>query len=169
MALDVTCDMGGLLRKLAEIRKKLENPRDLHVKIATHLTKKTKDRFSAQNDPWGAAWPPSRRVLDIRSGASQARRKKKGLESSPGPGRTLVDTGRLRKSFAVGREGKDVFFGQMSNIVYFKFHQWGTSKMIARPMMPLGGSAEAPTVDLPAAYERDVEKLIKDWGDGLFS
>lgn len=169
MALDATCDMGGLLKKLQKARKALESPKSLHVKIAKLLLKKTQDRFAKQDDPWGRPWQPSQRVLDVRSGASQARRKKKGLESSPGPGRTLYDKGNLVKSFEVDSSGKDVFLGQKSNIVYFKFHQWGTSKMVARPMMPLGGSAEAPSVDLPASYEEAIEKLIKDWGDGLFS
>jgi phage gpG-like protein len=175
MALDATCDMDGLLERLAKIRKELESPKSLHTAIATALLNKTEARFAKQDDPWGNPWKPSQRVLDIRSGKSRERRKKKGLKSSPGPGLTLVDTGRLRGSFAVGTEGKDVFLGQMSNVVYFKYHQWGTrnqrgaSKMAARPMMPLRGAAEKPSVDLPPSYEADIEKLIKDWGDGLFS
>jgi phage gpG-like protein len=76
------------------------------VLVAQYLNNRTQERFDTQTDPWGRAWLPSKRA-----------QRQHGL--------TLVDTGRLRKSFAVNKPRGNVFFGQKSKVKYFAIHQWG--------------------------------------------
>ena len=168
MALDVvaTADLEALKKGLQDIGDKIKAPHRLHVLIAGYLNKKTQERFAKQISPWGGAWKPSARVLGGRE--RRAAKLAAGKKVTGGVGRTLVDTGRLRQSFAINAQRGNVFFGQRSNVKYFTYHQWGTKRMVARPMMPLAGTWDAPILSLPRDYEDEIGKLIEDWGRGVF-
>jgi len=81
--------------------------------------RQTKQRFDSKVSPDGQAWAPWSPAY--AHGKSQ---KGRGL---------LVRTGRLRGSIANFVTGDAVHVG--SNVFYGRFHQFGTSKMVARPWL----------------------------------
>lgn len=85
--------------------------------------RQTKQRFDSKVSPDGAAWAPW-----SGSYAGSKGQRGRGL---------LVRTGRLRGSIANFVTGSAVHVG--SSVFYGRFHQFGTSKMVARPW--LGASA----------------------------
>lgn len=96
------------------------------------------DAFDAQSSPSGVQWAP-------RTAASlQIRARRRGS-----PGRTLIDTGRLRSSIAVERGPTTLRFG--TNVAYGAVHQLGGNVRVfgrgspksvpARPFLPVDGSA----------------------------
>jgi phage virion morphogenesis protein len=137
-----------LLKNIEKLKTELVKPRELRRKIATYLLAETQERFNTETDPWGQAWQPSERVLATG-------------------GKTLHLTARLVRSFKVGMDGANIFFGQLSNVKYFPIHQWGGATgrghraiMPARPMLPIKSD-----IDLPPSYVSEIEKIIRKWAD----
>jgi phage gpG-like protein len=106
----------NLLKNFDRLKKAMDNPIDLKKKLAEYLQFETQERFATETDPWGQAWKPSKRVLNLRTG---------GAKMGEGGGRTLWEYGNLRGSFGIDTEGQNIVFGQRSNLVYFAIHQWG--------------------------------------------
>jgi phage gpG-like protein len=94
--------------------------------------------FRKKQDPNGGAWAPRK---------------------SGGGGRALlVDTGALRNSFhtkGVSSKG----FTVASGVAYSEFHQSGTSRMVARKMVP--GANEIPA-RWAQAYDDVVEDILDE-------
>lgn len=87
--------------------------------------------FSKEQAPSGAPWAP----LKVRVG------------------KILQDTGRLRNSFHRKTIGNDrVTIGPA--VKYSVFHQSGTVRMVARPMVPEGG--------LPAKWQARLNEAAED-------
>lgn len=78
--------------------------------------RQTVERFGTKVSPDGAPWAPW-----VGRGSN---RRGRGL---------LVETGRLRGSITNIVSGNQVIVG--TNVFYARFHQGGTSKMVARPFV----------------------------------
>jgi phage gp36-like protein/phage gpG-like protein len=75
--------------------------------------------FERSRDPYGNTWRPLQNPSRRRRG-----------------GRPLLDTGRLRSSWFVGATANGIV--ARTNVTYAGFHQHGTRRMVARPMVPTG-------------------------------
>jgi len=89
--------------------------------------------FRKQQDPYGGKW---------------ASRK------SGGGGAILVDTGALRNSFHVSGVGSSGFTVS-SGVAYSEYHQSGTSRMVARRMVPDSG-------DIPGKWSKAYDEIVED-------
>jgi len=111
---------GNASKKLRELRSKLSETRPLLQSISKNLAEETlelvRQGFENEADPYGGAWEP----LKSREGA------------------ILQDTGRLRNSWhTVTTSDRGFVVGPA--VDYAVFHQTGTSRMPARPMVPDDG------------------------------
>jgi phage gpG-like protein len=162
MALDlsVKTDLADLERRLRAMARGLGDPVPMLETIGSYLVNEAQKTFDAQASPWGDPWPPSGRVRKIAAGRA----------AGGGGGLTLVDTGFMRSSFSQYTLGGSVFFQEGMNAMnYFRFHQWGTRRMPARPMVPLKGPAAAPRLDLPPGYERKIVEIAEKYINGIIS
>jgi phage gpG-like protein len=191
--------------KIAEVKDKLSGPQTEKAarNVAQYLLNRTQGTFAAQADPWGTAWIPSQRALGYpklqeshrramdRYNARKAAAGKGWKGGRPpkappkGGGQTLLDTGRLRKSFEIVKRGGDVLLtvaksagggtaragfkahGAVSNVVYFPTHQFGypAKNIPARPMLPIKGDA----LDLPETYRTAIRNVLDIWVKGAIS
>lgn len=122
------------------------------------------DAFNAQASPSGVQWAP-------RTPASlQIRTRRRG-----DPGRTLIDTGRLRSSVAVSRGPTTLRFG--TNVAYGGVHQLGGSVRVfgrgspkqvpARPFLPVesqgGGRFGLMTTGPAGAHWTQVRRMVVEY------
>ena len=115
-----------LSRNLSQIAKNLTNIEPLTHDISEILYSETIESFSRESSPFGEAWKKSQRVLkhggrtlyDDHT-ANNKRRHPTHLQDS-------IYTKSDRNSAKVG-----------TNREYGKFHQLGTSKMVAREFLPI--------------------------------
>jgi phage gpG-like protein len=128
----VTGDFGKL-RELEDKLEELASPEhrvEVHRRLGEAARTLLALEFEAGTDPYGTPWAPL-----------------KAREGQP-----LLDTGRLRNSFAPRGAARRVSatesgFFITSNVAYAVFHQDGTAKMPKRQIVPEG--------DLPANWERE--------------
>lgn len=122
------------------------------------------DAFDAQASPAGVQWAP-------RTAASlQIRTKRRGS-----PGRTLIDTSRLRSSIAVTRGPTTLRFG--TNVEYAGLHQLGGAVRVfgrgspksvpARPFLPVdsqgGGRFGLMTSGPAGAHWAQVRRMVAEY------
>jgi phage gpG-like protein len=177
MALRVTIlsNADSFIKNINNIVRKLTDTTKLKEKIGNKLVEKAENIFSLQQSPWGQPWKPSERVLKLR--------RKPGYEEK---GLTLVSTTNLRQSFGIINEGEAVYFSQNlkpgakiskrtgkilnpNPVNYFGYHQFGTNRMVARPMVPVRGPWDSPKLDLPATYQTEIQKLVEDYINAALS
>jgi phage virion morphogenesis protein len=116
--------------------------------IGEVLRESTDSCFDRQSDPWGTAWPSTRR-------------------SRSGEGRILIDRGILRGSIHVEMDESTLTVRVAAGgaaASYAFVHQWGSEAkgIEARPFLALRGSAGAPFVELPADVQAEVEATVRD-------
>jgi phage gpG-like protein len=106
--------------------------------IEAALTNLVDERFQDRAAPNGTPWAP----------------RKPPTGSWP----ILEKTGRMRRSFKVVATAAQVKV--LNDTEYLKFHQTGTSKMVARPVLPTG--------DMPPEWDRRVDAAVSNAIDRFF-
>ncbi len=119
--------------KLRKLRARLNDARPILRTISKNLSEETlelvRQGFDKEEDPYGDGWEP--------------------LKSREG--RILQDTGRLRNSWHTVTTS-DRGFTVGPAVDYAPFHQTGTSRMPARPMVPDQG--------LPDDWKRRFAEIV---------
>ena len=129
--------LGGGLRGLRERIAGMTTPAfrtNIAQLCGAAALKLVADEFNGSHDPYDTPWAElaSRRGPSLgRGGRGRSRRRVQGPRRRAKP---LLDTGRLRASFTV--QPGDGFFRIGSSVGYARFHQFGTRRMVARPMLP---------------------------------
>lgn len=122
-------DLGNLIKKLEGLvsQRFLEK---LSSQLQADALKLVADGFREESDPEGNRWAPIKR-----------------------PGKILQKTGRLRASWSPEATSSGGF-SLKSNVEYAEYHQYGTRKMTARPMVPTANKG------LPRKWAESFEKVI---------
>lgn len=114
--------------------------------------------FETQGAHYGEAWAP--RAASTTAALSAKKRKKNGkLSKARTPKPLLVSTGTLKKSFFVVESGGS--FAVATPVGYAKYHEFGTSKMPARPVMPIDASGNPRGGKVESAIKRAMEQRAK--------
>ena len=121
--------------------ERLKNPMPIYQVLSQDVLAAISDCFDKEESPDGVSWAPLK--------PSTLKRKRAGST------KILQDKGILRLSFLanVSNEG----FSITTGVPYAKWHQEGTSKMPARPFMPIGKNGERIPAEL-------WERIIDDFG-----
>jgi phage gpG-like protein len=125
-------------RRLREL-KRGDIRRAAAVGIRDALTNLIDERFDDRAAPTGTPWAPRK--------------------PPTGAWPILEKTGRMRKSFKVIATSAQVTVTNATE--YLKFHQTGTSRMVARPALPTGP-------DLPPEWERRIDSAVSNAIDRFF-
>lgn len=123
----------------------LRDPGTWASAVGEVLVEDIEQRFQTESDPWGAAWAalaPSTVRMRIKRGRA---------------GKILQVTRNLANSKFWRLQGKRLVIGM--GAAYAKYHQLGTNRMPARPMMPFrsGGA-----VDMPQRLLREIRETVYD-------
>lgn len=133
----------GDFAKLGELMKQLATLPEVRREVLTVLAEDSRTRidegFAASRSPEGASWRPLER----------ARRR--------GPGRPLLDTGRLRASinYHVTSEG----FVVQTSVIYAATHQYGRGDIPSRPFFPQDGTLPPQWA---AAWRSTVDAIVAE-------
>jgi phage gpG-like protein len=123
------------LRRLEKAAKKFagssRNVADIRRDVAHEITMILDEQFKTSSDPWGKRWAPKKRD-----------------NGKP----TLIDTSSMRRSFFVSVSGTKIKI--INSAEYSGYHQSGTSKMVARKMVPDTGA-------MPRKWEPRLRKVAK--------
>jgi hypothetical protein len=112
-------DFSKLDKLTATLRDLAHIPSQVSAEVSKELTKELQKEYTSGSDPYGKPWAPLK-----PSTLAKGRR--------PPP---LTDTGRMKSgtvAFPLPGAGVAVVVGAE----YGKYHQTGTSKMEARPILP---------------------------------
>ena len=123
--LSIRVDTGPLKRFAAKLRKAPAVVREAITEMATEALRLTQESFDKEQTPDGKKW----------------KRTKAGLRP------ILVRTGMLRGGFTVNRGA--LGFTIINRVGYAVYHQGGTRRMVARPMLPKQGR-------LPVGWQRTI-------------
>ena len=126
--MSLTGDFARLNRMIQELGR-LQSPAvTLQVAFAAQaaLVTEVQLAFREERTPYGEKWAPLMRDRTRNKAASA----KSGKSSK---GKILRDTGRLANSITGRLDGARAIVG--TNTEYARFHQDGTSRMIARPFL----------------------------------
>lgn len=127
----ITGDFHGLALLKANIAKLAKVPSQASKEAAKGIDTLLLSQFVAGRDPYGRAWKPKKR----------------------GGGSPLVRTGALAASArAKPASGSGIKLGPL--VSYGQFHQTGTRRMVARPILPYGG--------LPAKWNTVIKKAVEN-------
>lgn len=108
--------------------------------IGEHFLLRGDEGFEGETDFYGAAW------ASLSPSTLEQKSKRGGIS------KILQDKGTMRVTGAYEVSGDQVEFGY--NTPYVKYHQFGTSKMDARKVVPDEG--------LPAQDEQVIEEIMTD-------
>ncbi len=118
--------------------------------------------FRTEGAHYGAKWAP-RKASTVKALSARRRKKNGKLGKARTPKPILRDTGTLMKSFFVADGGGDAF-AVATPVRYAKYHESGTSKMPARPVMPFDkdGNPRSPAVEraVRRAMEARIQSLL---------
>ena len=135
-------DLGNVGQALRQLSGSLKNTRPLMRGIATLLENSTRKRFETKTAPDGSRW------------ANWTERTKR-IEKyrTRGRDRLLRDESYLLKSITSRSTAN---LAQVwTNRVYAPHHQFGTKRMVARPMFGLSAQDSADIVDLLHDFVRE--------------
>lgn len=119
--------------KLSNIKKGISNPKPLLKRIGVLILNEVNKNFvRGSND--GNAWTPNAPATIARKGSSKP----------------LIDTGNLRASFTYQVKRNSVEIG--SPVFYSEFHEFGTSTIPQRKMLPKDSKASKIAVAQTKIY-----------------
>jgi phage gpG-like protein len=121
----IRADVGPLQRFAAKLRRSPAVVREAVTEMATEALRLVQESFDKEQSPDGRKWRPTK----------------------AGNRPILVRTGRLRGGFTVSRGA--LGFTIINRVGYAVYHQGGTRRMVARPMLPKQGR-------LPAGWQRSI-------------
>lgn len=128
---------GAVPRRLREL-KRGDIRRAAAVGAVSALENLIDERFQDRAAPGGTPWAPRK--------------------PPTGTWPILEKTGRMRRSFKVMATSAQLKV--LNSTEYLKFHQTGTSRMVARPVLPNG--------ELPPDWERRIDAAMSDAIDRFF-
>ena len=135
-------DLGNVGQALRQLSGSLKNTRPLMRGIATLLENSTRKRFETKTAPDGSRWANwtdrTKRIEKYRT---------------RGRDRLLRDESYLLKSITSRSTANLAQVG--TNRVYAPHHQFGTKRMVARPMFGLSAQDSADIVDLLHDFVRE--------------
>lgn len=146
----IDLDTSGIARYFARLIEGTTDLTPLMRAISQTLVDETLENFDVSGRP---AW------ADL-SDSTKAKRTKQGTW----PGQILVQSARLRNSITGEFDLDSAQAG--TNVDYAPYLQFGTSKMPARPYLPVvggGGSASGGDVALQPETEKAVDETIVRW------
>lgn len=128
----IRIEVNGLEEALAKINqlKQTKFQSDLVTLLASAIQLQTVRRFDSKTAPGGAAWAP---------------RKKKYAHG------LLTKGGTLKGSFEVNAINA-LSARVETNIAYAPFHQFGTSRMVARPFLGVDKANEAELLNVARVF-----------------
>jgi phage gpG-like protein len=136
MALKITGDFAKVDRWAKRLRDLEKTKRALLANIGEEAVELVKEGFDRQGDPYGKAWKGTKRG-----------------------GRILQDTGALKNSFhRKSLSSSRVVIGP--GVGYAGFHQSGTSRMVARPMLPNRGLPKTWSTRIKAIAEEVMRRAL---------
>lgn len=172
-AKDATDAIGKRLRNLAPI---------LRVE-AQDLATLIDNAFDRSRSPMGVDWPALAFSTIMARGSKRARRSRRALlrrahaqdrrENSTGRitsiaidalhanTKPLIDTGRLRRSITTRVKPMAIEYG--TNVVYAATQQFGTTRIPARPFLPVTPSGDFGTSGDAAAFIAEFEDAIANY------
>ncbi|MBQ6924530.1 MAG: phage virion morphogenesis protein [Kiritimatiellae bacterium] len=115
--------------------------------------------FRTEGAHYGAKWAP-RKASTVKALSARRRKKNGKLGKARTPKPILRDTGTLKKSFFVADGGGDSF-AVATPVRYAKYHESGTSKMPARPVMPFDKDGNPRSSAVERAVRRAMEARIQ--------
>lgn len=151
----LTIDVSPLKAKLAAV-KSAAFKRTVARAGANAAVQQAALAFRTEGAHYGAKWAP--RAASTLKALSARKRTKKGKLSKKArtPKPILVSTGTLKKSFFVADGGGDSL-DVATPVRYAKYHESGTPRMPARPVMPFDGDGAPRGPRVEAAVRRAME------------
>lgn len=141
MDIEIKFDPGQTPYDLQAIARLLANPTQPLREIGEHLINRIDDTFRKQEDPYGSKWAP------LSAATIKAKRKRGGIQ------KILQDTGRMRATANYRVTGSKLVVGLSDRKA--AFHQYGTRRMPARPILPDRG--------LPPEDIEEVQEVFTSW------
>lgn len=117
------------------------------------------DEFRSSEDPYGRPWKPLARER-ARNVRASRRRRARGLESRGGS-KPLINTGRLKNAF--NPQSVDTSpdgFTINIPVDYASYHQFGTSRIPQRQMLPMAATGGLGPI-WTRAFQEEADKLIR--------
>lgn len=136
--IEIVVEMSALRAALQNAQRKLAQPRELMADLAKESVTQLDKTYAAQQDPYGSGWAALRPST---------------LKHKTGPA-ILIESGSLNASLGFklsGATSATVGFTDKKA----KWHQHGTSKMQARPIVPTNG--------LPPAWEPSMRNMLDSY------
>ena len=153
------------LKAMHEVVKSSEFRREVARAGAQEAVQQVEMAFRTGGAHYGDPWAP--RSTSTAKALSARKRKKNGkLGKARTPKPLLVDTGTLRKSFFVEDAGGDAF-SVATPVPYAKYHEYSTSKMPARPVMPTDAAGNPRGAKVETAIKRAIKARAKQVLDKL--
>lgn len=153
------------LKVAQEVVKSIEFRREVSRAGAQAAVQQVDLAFRTGGSHYGDPWEP--RSTSTAKALSARKRKKNGkLGKARTPKPLLVDTGTLRKSFFVSHAGGDAF-SVATPVPYAKYHEYSTSKMPARPVMPIDAAGNPRGAKVETAIKRAMEARVNQLIDEL--
>lgn len=150
-------DLGNVGQALRQLSGSLKNTRPLMRGIATLLENATRKRFETKTAPDGtrwANWTPSTQRAYAKPIYRQRNKKRYVAALKPrSKERLMRDSSRLLRSLTRHATANLAQVG--TNVVYAPHHQFGTKRMVARPMFGLSAQDSADIVDLLHDFVRE--------------
>lgn len=141
MDIKITFDPGQTPYDLQAIARLLEQPTQPLREVGEHLVNRVDDTFRKQEDPYGGRWAP------LSAATIKAKRKRGGIQ------KILQDTGRMRATANYRVQGSVLQVGLSDRKA--AFHQYGTRRMPARPILPDRG--------LPEEDTQEIQEIFTNW------
>lgn len=113
-------------RALEEIAQRLADPSPALRVIGADVVDIVHEAFDTSRAPNGTPWAPLKGP------------RRHGRDT--GAPKPLIDTSRLRNSINYSVAGKMATVG--TNVVYAPTHQWGTTRVPARPFLPVDDAGQ---------------------------
>lgn len=145
--INLSIDSKNLSRRLQSMVKAIEDTREPLRETADFLEETKERQFQVEGAHVTTKWKalaPSTIKQRIRKGY--------------GAGPILQNTGALRKSFSTKKLTKEELRYGSSGVHYFPYHQLGTSKMVARPMLAIPTKTVTAIVNI---FRKYISKSMK--------
>jgi phage virion morphogenesis protein len=145
----VQVDGRATLALLDALGSQLRSRTAAHEAVASTLLRRIHTRFDTKRDPDGRSWVPwAPATAEMRA--------------AEGRGTLLQYTGRMRASLSARADSKGVYVG--FGVPYAKYHETGTRRMPARPVLGAKSLSRGDALAVYAAVRRTFERAASKRG-----
>lgn len=141
MDIRIDFDPGQTPYDLMALDRALSQPSQPLKEFGEHMVNRIDDTFRTESDPYGAKWAP------LSAATIRAKRRRGGIQ------KILQQTGRMRATANYRVIGAVLQIGLSDRKAVF--HQMGTRRMPARPILPDRG--------LPPEDAQELQEIFTDW------